>query len=66
MRVDRDGLPRSGSDETYDEYLTHVEGEVAQRMERLAAGDIAPDPLQDDASVCSYCKALLFCPKAKV
>lgn len=66
VRADRDGLPRAGSDETYDEYLAHVETEVAQCMERLAAGDIAPDPLQDDASVCDYCKALLFCPKARV
>ena len=66
VRADRDGLPRAGSDETYDEYLAHVEAEVAQCMEHLAAGDIAPDPLQDDASVCDYCKALLFCPKAKV
>lgn len=61
LREDKDALPRSSSSESYEEYLAHVENEVAVRIERLRQGDIAPDPIAD--GVCDYCKALAFCPK---
>lgn len=61
LREDYDGLPRAGSGEAYDAYLTRVEGVVASCVERLRTGDIAPAPLSSD--VCEYCKAASFCPK---
>ncbi len=56
-----DALPRSGSDETYAEYLERVESVVSSCMQELAAGNIAPNPIAD--GVCEYCKACSFCPK---
>lgn len=61
LREDFDALPRAGSDEGYDAYLTRVEDVLASCVERLRAGDIAPAPLSSD--VCEYCKAASFCPK---
>lgn len=61
LREDKDALPRSSSSESYEEYLVHVENEVAARMDRLRQGDISPDPIAD--GVCEYCKAIAFCPK---
>lgn len=62
VSLKRDALPREGHDETYDEYLAHVEAEVASCMERLEAGHIEPEPLGGEAGVCDYCKARSFCP----
>lgn len=64
LREDRDALPRASSDESYEEYLVHVENEVAARIECLREGDIAPNPIAD--GVCDYCKALAFCPRGGV
>ena len=61
LREDFDALPRAGSDEGYDAYLTRVEDVLASCVERLRAGDIAPAPLSSD--VCEYCKAASFCPR---
>lgn len=57
----RDGMPGSGVDESYDEYLERVERTVEGEMKRLAEGDIAPNPIEKGA--CTYCKARPFCPR---
>lgn len=63
---DKDALPRSGRDETYDEYLDLVERTVSSCMERLHEGHIEPDPLDGDTKdVCEFCKALAFCPRGE-
>lgn len=64
LREDKDALPRSSSNESYEEYLERVETEVAACMERLREGDIAPSPIAD--GVCDYCKALAFCPRGGI
>ena len=40
----------------FDAYLDAVEALVAERVGRLYAGDIAPDPRF--AGICSYCPAV--------
>ena len=60
-REDLDAMPRQTNDETYDEYLCHVEDEIADCMRRLRDGDIAPNPIAKD--VCEFCKVLSFCPR---
>lgn len=56
-----DGLPRDEYPDGYTQYLGHVEETMTQCMGRLAAGDVAPNPIAK--GVCAYCKALPFCPK---
>ena len=58
-----DGLPRDEYPDGYAQYLDHVEETMTQRMGKLAAGDIAPNPIAK--GVCAYCKALPFCPKGE-
>lgn len=59
----RDGLPRDGFSQGYGQYLERVEETMTACMGRLAAGDIAPDPIAP--GVCPYCKALPFCPRGE-
>lgn len=56
-----DALPSKHLSESYVAYLERVERTIRADVERLAAGDIAPNPI--DTSACEFCKAASFCPK---
>ena len=62
LKARNDALPRKDLDMTYGDYLVHVEDVIGGEVARLAAGDIAPAPIDDGA--CTYCVAREFCPKA--
>ena len=56
-----DALPKAGCSESYAAYLQRVEQVITEEVGRLAAGTIAPAPIEEGA--CRYCKARGFCPK---
>ena len=62
-RPDNDAIPGKNCGLSYRDYLTRLEEVVAQHMERLKAGEIAPHPICKDA--CTYCLAESFCAQRR-
>lgn len=63
VRSSNDALPGGAHLESYPEYLERVESTVEGLMRKMREGDIAPQPLCDDA--CEHCLAAGFCAERR-